>query len=104
MTTSERQKLLPRFIVLAALCASVPCWPAYCSRGGEQLRLIVPVAARARVALDRSLRDYMLPSELPRVARGASSSLTLYGDASKPGGIYVSLFQRPFDNCSAPHT
>ena len=86
MTTSERQKLLVQFIVLLAFCA------------------IVPVAAQAPVALDRSIRDYKLPSEIPWVARGGSSSLTLYGDASKPGGIYVSLLRRPVDNWSAPHT
>jgi quercetin dioxygenase-like cupin family protein len=104
MTTSEREKLLLRSIVLLALCASVSLWPAVLERGSEQLGLIVPVAAQAQVALDRTIRDYKLPSEIPWVARGASSSLTLYGDASKPGGIYVSLLKRPFDNWSAPHT
>src|SRR5262245_14743224 len=104
MTTAERQKLLLRFVVLLALCASVSLWPAVRERGPEQLGLIVPVAAQAEVALDRTIRDYKLPSEIPWVARGASSSLTLYGDASKAGAMYVSLLRRPFDNWSAPHT
>jgi hypothetical protein len=106
MTTSRRQKLLLRFIVLLAICASTSLWPAITERGAisRQLGLIVPVAAQAPVTLDRSIRDYKLPSEIPWVERGGSASLTLYGDASKPGGIYVSLLRRPFDNWSAPHT
>jgi len=64
----------------------------------------VPVAAQAPVTLDRSIRDYKLPAEIPWVERNGTGSLTLYGDASKPGGIYVSLLRRPFDNWSAPHT
>jgi len=106
MTTSKRQKLLLRFIVLLAICAGISLWPAMPERGAisEQLGLIVPVAAQAPVSLDRSIRDYKLPSEIPWVERNGSANLTLYGDASKPGGIYVSLLRRPFDNWSAPHT
>jgi len=102
MTTSQPQKLLLRF-VLFAICA---LWAATLTHGviGRQLGLIVPVAAQAPVTLDRSIRDYKLPSEIPWVERNGSGSLTLYGDASKPGGIYVSLLRRPFDNWSAPHT
>ena len=70
----------------------------------ERLGLLVPVAAQAPVSLDRNIRDYKLPSEIPWVERGASANLTLYGDASKPGGFYVSLLRRPFDNWSAPHS
>jgi quercetin dioxygenase-like cupin family protein len=106
MTTSERQKLLLRFIVLLAIGASIVIWPAMPGQGAitEQLGLMVPVAAQAPVSLDRSIRDYKLPSEIPWVERGVSANLTLYGDASKPGGIYVSLLRRPFDNWSAPHS
>ena len=106
MTTSKPQKLLLRLIVLFAICASIPRWPATPKQGviSEQLGLIVPVAAQAPVTLDRSIRDYKLPSEIPWVERNGTGSLTLYGDASKPGGIYVSLLRRPFDNWSAPHT
>ena len=84
MTTAERQKLLLRVVGLLALFASVWLWPVVAERGGRQLGLIVPVAAQAQVELDRGIRDYKLPSEIPWVARGGSSSLTLYGDASKP--------------------
>ena len=106
MTTSKPQKLLLRFIVLLAICASISLWPAISKRGAisKQLGLIVSVGAQAPVTLDRSIRDYKLPSEIPWVERGGSANLTLYGDASKPGGIYVSLLRRPFDNWSAPHT
>ena len=106
MTTSKPQKLLLRFIVLLAICASILLWPAIPKRGAirKQLGLIVSVGAQAPVTLDRSIRDYKLPSEIPWVERGASASLTLYGDASKPGGIYVSLLRRPVDNWSAPHS
>jgi quercetin dioxygenase-like cupin family protein len=106
MTTSKRQKLLLRFIVLLAICASISLWPAMPKRGAisEQLGLIVPIAAQAPVSLDRSIRDYKLPSEIPWVERGGTGNLTLYGDASKPGGIYVSLLRRPFDNWSPPHS
>src|SRR5690349_21887226 len=90
MTRSERQKLLLRSIVLLAICASVSVW--------------VPLAAQAPVALDKTIRDYKLPSEIPWVERGATASLNLYGSASEPGGIYVSLLRRPFDNWAAPHT
>jgi hypothetical protein len=101
---AERQRHLVRLIALLAFCASVSLWPAVAERGREQLGLVVPVAAQAPVELDRSIRDYKLPSEIPWVVRNGSSSLTLYGDASKPGGIYVSLLRRPYDNWSAPHT
>src|SRR5262249_12945291 len=108
MTTSQPQKLLLRLIVLFAICASLPLWPATSKSKqdviSEQLGLIVPVAAQAAATLDRSIRDYKLPSEIPWVERNGTGSLTLYGDASKPGGIYVSLLRRPFDNWSAPHT
>jgi quercetin dioxygenase-like cupin family protein len=106
MTTSKPQKLLLRLIVLFAICASIPLRPAMPERGviSEQLGLIVPVEAQAPVTLDRSIRDYKLPAEIPWVERNGTGSLTLYGDASKPGGIYVSLLRRPFDNWSAPHT
>jgi len=106
MTTSKPPKLPLRLIVLFAICASIPFWPAM-PQGraiSEQLSIIVPVAAQAPVTLDRTIRDYKLPSEIPWVERNGSGSLTLYGDASKPGGIYVSLLRRPFDNWSAPHT
>src|SRR6202158_2441260 len=106
MTTSKSQKLLLRFLVLLAICPSVSLWPAIPQRDviSKQLGLIVPVAAQAPVTLDRSIRDYKLPSEIPWVQRNGTGSLTLYGDASKPGGIYVSLLRRPFDNWSTPHT
>ena len=106
MTTSKSQKLLLRFLVLLAICPSVSLWPAIPQRDviSKQLGLIVPVAAQAPVTLDRSIRDYKLPSEIPWVERNGTRSLTLYGDASKPGGIYVSLLRRPFDNWSTPHT
>ena len=106
MTPPKREKLLLRLIVLFAICASIPHWPATPKQAviSEQLGLIVPVAAQAPVTLDRSIRDYKLPSEIPWVERNGTGSLTLYGDASKPGGIYVSLLRRPFDNWSAPHT
>ena len=106
MTTSQPQKPLLRFVVLLAVCASVSLWPAIprWDAISEQLGLSVPVAAQAAVTLDRSIRDYKLPSEIAWVERNGSASLTLYGEASKPGGIYVSLLRRPFDNWSAPHT
>jgi quercetin dioxygenase-like cupin family protein len=106
MTTSKPQKPLLRLIVLVSTCGSIPLWPAAPQQGviSEQLGLVVPVAAQAPVTLDRSIRDYKLPSEIPWVERNGSESLTLYGSASKPGGIYVSLLRRPFDNWSAPHT
>ena len=106
MTTSKRQNLLLRFIVLLAICASISFWPAMPKRGAisEQLGLIAPVAAQAPVALGRTIRDYKLPSEIPWVERNGTGSLTLYGGESKPGDIYVSLLRRPFDNWSAPHT
>ena len=89
MTTSKPQKFLLRFIALLAICASVSLW--------------VPVAAQAPVALDRTIRDYKLPSEVGWTG-APQQSLTLYGSASQPGGIYVSLLRRPFDNWAAPHT
>src|SRR6201986_4829942 len=100
MTTSEPQKLLRRLIVLFAICASIPLWRATPRQGviGEQLGLIVPVTAQGPVTLDRSIRDYKLPSEIPWVERNGTGSLTLYGNASQPGGMYVSLLRRPFDN------
>jgi quercetin dioxygenase-like cupin family protein len=106
MTTSRRQKLLLRLLVPLAIGASISLWPAipHGRAIGEQLGLILPVAAQTPVTLDRSIREYQLPSEIPWVERNGSGSLTLYGDASKPGGIYVSLLRRPFDNWSAPHT
>jgi hypothetical protein len=106
MTTSRRQKLLLRLLVPLAIGASISLWPAtpHGRAIGEQLGLILPVAAQTPVTLDRSVREYQLPSEIPWVERNGSASLTLYGDASKPGGIYVSLLRRPFDNWSAPHT
>lgn len=106
MTTSRRQTLLLRFTVLLAICASILLWPAIRQGGAisEQLGITRPVSAQAPVTLDRSIRDYQLPSEIKWVERNGSASLTLYGDASKPGGIYVSLLRRPFDNWSAPHT
>jgi quercetin dioxygenase-like cupin family protein len=104
MPTSKRQRARLRFIVPLAVCVSVSLWPALPKRGSKQLGFIVPVAAQAPVTLDRSIRDYKLPSEIPWVERGASASLTLYGDASKPGGFYVSLLRRPFDNWSTPHS
>ena len=106
MTTSRRQKLQLRFIVLLAICASISLWPAIPQGGAisEQFGIILAVAAQAPVTLDKSIRDYKLPSEIPWVERNGTGNLTLYGDASKPGGIYVSLLRRPFDNWSAPHT
>jgi hypothetical protein len=106
MTTSKPQKLLLRSIVLLAICASISLWPGIPEKGAnsKRLGLVVPVAAQAPVTLDRSVRDYKLPSEIPWVERGATASLTLYGNASQPGGIYVSLLRRPFDNWAAPHT
>jgi len=105
MTTSKTQKLL-RLIVLFAICASIPLWRATPKQSviSEQLGLIVPVTAQGPVTLDRSIRDYRLPSEIPWVERNGTGSLTVYGNASTPGGIYVSLLRRPFDNWSAPHT
>ena len=106
MTTSRRQKLQLRFIVLLAICASISLWPAIPQGGAisEQFGIILAVAAQAPVTLDKSIRDYKLPSEIPWVERNGTGNLTLYGDASKPGGIYVSLLRRPSDNWSAPHT
>ncbi len=86
MTTSQPQKRMLRFIVLLAIGASIS------------------VAAQAPVALDKTIRDYKLPSEIPWMERGGTASLNLYGNASQPGGIYVSLLRRPFDNWAAPHT
>lgn len=106
MTMSKPQKFLLRFLVLVAVCAGVSLSPAISQWDviSKRLGLIAPVAAQAPVTLDRSIRDYKLPAEIPWVERNGSGSLTLYGDASKPGGIYVSLLRRPFDNWSAPHT
>ena len=106
MSTSKRQKVLLQLIIALAIAACMMYWPAISQRGpiGEQLGLTIPVAAQISVTLDRSVRDYKLPSEIPWVERNGTGSLTLYGDASKPGGIYVSLLRRPFDNWSAPHT
>ena len=106
MTTSRRQTLLLRSLVLLAICASISLWPALPHGGAisEQLGIVLTVAAQAPVTLDRRIRDYQRPSEIPWVERGGSASLTLYGNASQPGGIYVSLLRRPFDNWSAPHT
>ena len=66
MTASRRQQLLLRLIVLLAIGASVSLWPAIPQRDAisTQLGLIVPVAAQAPVTLDRSIRDYKLPSEI----------------------------------------
>ena len=99
MTTSKTQKLL-RLIVLFAICASIPLWRATPKQSviSEQLGLIVPVTAQGPVTLDRSIRDYRLPSEIPWVERNGTGSLTVYGNASTPGGTYVSLLRRPFDN------
>jgi quercetin dioxygenase-like cupin family protein len=96
----------PQKLLLRLICASVSLWAVVPERGAitEQLGLMAPVAAQAPVSLDRSIRDYKLPSEIPWVQRGVSANLTLYGDASKPGGMYVSLLRRPFDNWSAPHS
>jgi len=106
MTTSKPQKLLLRAIVLVSISISIPLWHAAPQQGviGEQLGLVVPVAAQAPVALDRAIRDYKLPSEIPWVERNGSGSLTIYGSASKPCETYVSLLRRPFDNWSTPHT
>lgn len=106
MPMSRGQTLLLRSSILPAICAGISLWPALPQREslGERLRIILPVAAQAPVTLDRTIRDYKLPSEIPWVERNGSASLTLYGNASQPGGIYVSLLRRPFDNWSAPHT
>lgn len=103
---SKPQNFLLRFLVPVAIGASISLWSAIPQRDSisKQLGLIVPVSAQAPVTLDRSIRDYKLPSEIAWVERNGSASLTLYGDATKPGGIYVSLLRRPFDNWSAPHT
>jgi hypothetical protein len=94
--TSRPQKLLLRFVVLLAICASISLLSSIPERAAisEQLGLSVPVAAQAPVTLDRTIRDYKLPSEIPWVERGATASLTIYGNASTPGGIYVSLLRR----------
>ena len=105
MTTSPRQKLLLRFIVLLAIGAGISLWPAIPQRGAisEQLGLIQPVAAQAPVTLDKTIRDYKQPSEVGWTG-APQQSITLHGSASQPGGIYVSLLRRPFDNWAAPHT
>src|SRR5438105_11677652 len=97
MTTSKPQKLLLGLIVLCAICASIPLWRATPKQGviSEQLGLIVPVTAQGPVTLDRSIRDYRLPSEIPWAERNGTGSLTVYGNASDPGRIYVSLLSRP---------
>ena len=79
VTTSQPQKLLLRLIVLFAICA---LWPATPEQGviSGQLGLIVPVAAQAPVTLDRSIRDYKLPSEIPSVERNGSERHALRGD------------------------
>ena len=81
MTTSKPQKLLLRFIVLLAVCASILLWPAIPKRGAisKQLGLIVSVGAQAPVTLDRSIRDYKLPSEIPWVERNGSGDLSGLG-------------------------
>jgi mannose-6-phosphate isomerase-like protein (cupin superfamily) len=86
MTRPRHGKLLLGFIVLLAICASITG------------------TAQAPVTLDKTIRDYKLPSEIPWVERNGTGSLTLYGQERTPGGIYVSLLRRPFDNWSAPHT
>ena len=85
MTTSKQENLLLRCIVLLAICAGIA------------------VAAQAPVTLDKSIRDYRLPSEVGWTG-APQQSITLFGNASQPGGIYVSLLRRPFDNWAAPHT
>ena len=106
MNMSKPQKFLLRLIVLFGICASMPLWPSTPEQAviRERLGLVVPVAAQAPVTLDRSIRDYKLPAEIPWVERNGTGSLTLYGGETKPGDIYVSLLRRPFDNWSAPHT
>ena len=48
MTTSKREKLRLRFIVLLAIGVGITLWPALSKRGAvtEQLRFVVPVAAQ----------------------------------------------------------
>lgn len=106
VTTSNRVKFLFRGIVPLAIGASITFLPAVSGRSAivDPLGLTALVAAQAPASLDRSIRDYKLPSEIPWVERNGSASVTLYGDQSKPGGIYVSLLRRPFDNWSAPHS
>src|SRR3954454_21689670 len=91
MTMSKTQKLLLRLIVLFAICASIPLWRATPQQGviSEQLGLIVPVTAQGPVTLDRSIRDYRLPSEIHWVERNGTGSLTVHGTAFEPGVIYV---------------
>ncbi len=93
-------------LAVVSIGASLVLWPAIrqASALSEQLGISLPVAAQAPITLDRSIRDYQLPSEIKWVERNGSASLTLYGNASQPGGIYVSLLRRPFDNWAAPHT
>lgn len=106
MTTSESQKLRLRLLAPVAICAGAVLWPAITQRAGisTRLGLVVPVAAQSPVMLDRSVRDYKLPSEMGWVERNGMESVTLFGDASKADSIYVSLLRRPFDNWVAPHT
>ena len=90
MTTPRPQRLLVRSIALLAIAAGVSLW--------------LPVSAQTPVAVDKTIRDYKLPSEIPWVERNGSASLNIYGNPSEPGGIYISLLRRPFDNWVAPHT
>ena len=105
MKTSKRQKFLPQFIVLSAIGAGISLWSAIPERGAvsEQLGLVVPVAAQAPVTLDKTIRDYKQPTEVGWTG-APQQSINLFGSASQPGGIYVSLLRRPFDNWAAPHT
>lgn len=73
------------------------------NRADDRLGLVAPVHAQA-VALDRSIRDFKLPEDIPwRKGENGSASALLYGDPSKPG-LYVQLLKRGPNVWSKPHS
>lgn len=91
--------LMPKFIRLGARLFVV-------TAGFTILALISgqPSGAAEVVTLDRAVRDFKLPDQIPwkKSASGETQSATLVGDPSKPG-LYVQLLKRPPNNWSRPH-
>jgi quercetin dioxygenase-like cupin family protein len=95
-------RLVSRTLVLVAGYAILQSVPLQRSAGSTPG--IAAASAAEVVTIDRAVRDYKLPEQIPWGKKSASGtqSATLVGDPSKPG-LYIQLLRRPPNNWSQPH-